>query len=60
MNILATVSNDNTSIDIDNLEFLNNKFVWYDRLDEADKKKVDKYIFRYYNSLKGLLDYVNH
>ena len=47
-------------IDIDNLEFLNNKFVWYDRLDEADKKKVDKYIFRYYNSLKGLLDYVNH
>lgn len=60
MNILATVSNDNTSVDIDNLEFLNNKFVWYDRLDEADKKKIDKYIFRYYNSLKGLLDYVNH
>lgn len=60
MNILATVSNDNTSIDIDNLEFLNNKFVLYDKLDETDKKKVDEYIFRYYNSLKRLFDYVNH
>lgn len=59
MNILATVSNDNTSIDIDNLEFLNNKFVLYDKLDETDKKKVDEYIFRYYNSLKRLFDYVN-
>ncbi len=60
MNILATISNNNTSIDIDNLEFLNNKFVLYDKLDETDKKKVDEYIFRYYNSLKRLFNYVDN
>ncbi len=60
LNILATINNDATSIDIDNLEFLNNEFVSYSKLDEDTKKKVDDYIFKYYNSFKNLFDYVNN
>lgn len=60
LNILATINNDATSIDIDNLEFLNNEFVSYSKLDEDTKKKLDDYIFKYYNSFKNLFDYVNH
>ena len=60
LNILATINNDATSIDIDNLEFLNNEFVSYSKLDEDTKKKLDDYIFKYYNSFKKLFDYVNN
>ena len=60
LNILATINNDATSIDIDNLEFLNNEFVSYSKLDEDTKKKLDDYIFKYYNSFKNLFDYGNH
>ena len=60
LNILATINNDAISIDIDNLEFLNNEFVSYSKLDEDTKRKLDDYIFKYYNSFKNLFDYVNN
>jgi hypothetical protein len=60
LNILATVSNDNTSIDINKLEFLNNNFISYDKLSDDDKERFNNYIYRYYNRLNNLFNYVNN
>ena len=60
VNILAIISNNNTSIDIDNIDFLNNSFISYDKLNDDDKDNLNNYIFKYYNCLKRLFNYVDN
>lgn len=48
----------NNYADIDNTSVIDKDYVLYDELDEKDKKQIDNYVYRIYNSFKDLYNYV--